>query len=153
MQYPNFKQPFYIHTDASQSGLGAVLAQVDEDKREHVIVYASRSLSKAEQNYSATELECLAVVWAVEHFHQYLGGNHFYLITDHAALKWLRTTKLVGRRARWIMRLEPYNFTIIHRAGRKHNNADSLFRMYEKDGLTEDEQEVNFLDLSTEEEA
>src|SRR6185312_13495489 len=77
----------------------------------------------------------------------------FYLITDHAALKWLRTTKLVGRRARWIMCLDPYNFTIIHRAGRKHNNADSLFRMYEKDGLTEDEQEVNFLDLPTEEEA
>ena len=62
LQYPNFKQPFYVHTDASQSGLGAVLAQLDENKKEHAIVYASRSLNKAEQNYSATELECLAVI-------------------------------------------------------------------------------------------
>jgi len=77
LQYSDFRQPFYIYTDVSQSGLEAVLAQIDKDKREHVIVYASRSLSKAEQNYSATELECLAVVWAVDHFHQYLGEITF----------------------------------------------------------------------------
>ena len=58
--------------------------------------------------------------------------------------------KLVGKRARWIIRLEPYNFSIIHKAGRKYNNADSLSRMYEKDKLLE---EVNFFDLPTEQEA
>ena len=60
------------------------------------------------------------------------------------------TTKLVRKRARWIICLEPYNFSIIYRAGRKYNNADSLSRMYEKDKLLE---EVNFFDLPTEQEA
>jgi RNase H-like domain found in reverse transcriptase len=130
LRYPNFSQPFYLHTDASGTGIGAVLAQ-KENKKEYAVAYASRSLNKAERNYSTTELECLAVIWAVEHFHQYLGTQHFFLITDHSALQWLKTTELKGRRARWILRLESYNFTIKHRAGRKHNNADAMSRMYE----------------------
>jgi hypothetical protein len=130
LRYPNFNQPFYLHTDASGTGLGAVLAQ-KEGKQEYAIAYASRSLTKPERNYSTTEQECLAVIWAVEHFHQYLGTNRFYLVTDHSALQWLKTSELKGRRARWILRLEPYNYTVIHRAGRKHNNADAMSRMYE----------------------
>jgi hypothetical protein len=129
LQYPNFEKPFYLHTDASSTGLGAVLAQKDDDKREYAVAYASRSLSHAERNYSTTEQECLAVIWAVEHFKHYFGTTHFYIVTDHVALKWLRTTELKGRRARWIFRLEPYNFTILHRAGKKHNNADTLSRL------------------------
>ena len=112
MRHPDFKQPFYLHTDTSGSGLGAVLAQKD-GKNEYAIAYASKSLNKAEQNYSATELECLAIVWAVEHFRQYFGTAHFYIITDHSALQWLKTTELKGKRARWILRLEPYNFTVM----------------------------------------
>jgi hypothetical protein len=131
LRYPDFKRPFYLHTDASGTGLGAVLAQRDDDKKEYAVAYASRSLTKPERNYSVTEQECLAVIWAVEHFHQYLGTTQFYLITDHSALQWLRTSELKGRRARWILRLEPYNYTIIHRPGRKHNNADAMSRMYE----------------------
>jgi hypothetical protein len=130
LRYPDFDQPFYLHTDASGTGLGAVLAQ-REGKQEYAIAYASRSLTKPERNYSTTEQECLAVIWAVEHFHQYLGTNQFYLVTDHSALQWLKTSELKGRRARWILRLEPYNYTVIHRAGRKHNNADAMSRMYE----------------------
>jgi RNase H-like domain found in reverse transcriptase/Reverse transcriptase (RNA-dependent DNA polymerase) len=129
LRYPNFKKTFYLHTDASGTGLGAVLAQKDEDNKEYAVAYASRSLNKAERNYSTTEQECLAVIWAVEHFRHYFGTTHFFVVTDHAALKWLGTTELKGRRARWILRLEPYNFTILHRAGRKHNNADSLSRL------------------------
>jgi Reverse transcriptase (RNA-dependent DNA polymerase). len=133
LRYPDFQRPFYLHTDASGTGVGAVLAQRDDQRKEYAIAYASRSLNKAERNYSATELECLAVIWAVEHYHQYLGTNHFYLITDHAALQWLKSTELKGRRARWILRLESYNFTITHRSGRKHNNADAMSRMYDQE--------------------
>ncbi|CAG8634645.1 3519_t:CDS:10, partial [Cetraspora pellucida] len=62
LRYPDFDKTFYLHTDASGTGLGAVLAQKGEKNKEHVISYASRSLSKAERNYSATESECLATV-------------------------------------------------------------------------------------------
>ncbi|CAG8549549.1 18030_t:CDS:2 [Cetraspora pellucida] len=128
LQYPNFDKVFYLHTDALGIRLGAVLAQKGEEKTEHVISYASRSLSRAERNYSTPELECLAVLWAIEHYHQYFRFKPFVVVTDHSALKWLHTSKLKGRRARWILRLQPYNYAIEHRSGRVHSNADALSR-------------------------
>ncbi|CAG8813528.1 1748_t:CDS:2, partial [Gigaspora rosea] len=98
------------------------LAQIDKNKREHVIVYASRSFLKAKQNYSATELKCLAV---------------------------LRTTKLVGRKTKWIRYLEPYNFTIMHRDGRN----TIILTCYQTNKLSEKEFEVNIFDLYTKQKA
>ncbi|CAG8776222.1 11018_t:CDS:2, partial [Cetraspora pellucida] len=72
LRYPEFKERFYLHTDALSTGLGAILAQKDKDNKEYVIAYASRELTRTEQNYLASELECLAVLWAVERFHYYL---------------------------------------------------------------------------------
>ena len=66
--YLDYNKPFILFTDASEKGLGAVLSQKQEDQ-EIVIAYASRSLNKAEQNYPITEQEALAVVWAIEYFH------------------------------------------------------------------------------------
>ena len=118
LQYPDYEELFILFTDASMTGLGAVLAQKKNGK-EVVIAYASRSTNQHEANYSITDLECLAVVWAVQHFQHYL-FNHFTIVTDHSALKWLKTCKIPkGRRGRWILELQQYHFTIEHRAGRR----------------------------------
>ena len=132
LQYPDFEKSFTLFTDASKNGLGAVLSQ-KKDNKECVIAYASRSTNKSEANYGITDLECLAVVWAVQHFQHYL-FNPFTIVTDHSALKWLKTCKIPrGRRARWIMELQQYNFSIEHRAGKANANADALSRMYDQE--------------------
>ena len=129
LSYPDFDKPFIIYTDASGIGLGAVLSQIKDDEKEHVIAYASRSLNPAEKNYSVTDQECLAVVWAIKHFQHYLGLKPFTIITDHIALKWLQTSKMPkGRRARWVMELQQYDFSIKHRPGKLNANADALSR-------------------------
>src|SRR5215208_5888459 len=87
--YPNFSKKFLLFTDRSYMGLGAVLTQLDDQQKKHVVAYASRTLNHAERNYAPTELECLAAVWAMEHFRMYLLHQPFDLITDYAALQWL----------------------------------------------------------------
>ena len=121
-----------LKTDASETGLGVVLAQKNEEEREVAIAYASRSLWPAEKNYPITELKCLAVIWVVEYFHKYLmTGKPFTVITDHSALKGLMTTSKIpkGRRVRWMMELQQYDFKIEHRPGKSNANADALSRM------------------------
>ncbi|GET66927.1 DDE-type integrase/transposase/recombinase [Rhizophagus irregularis DAOM 181602=DAOM 197198] len=102
LQHPNFEKEFILITDASGEGLGAILEQLDENNREIVISYASRSLVNTEKRYPITELECLAVFWGIKYFHKYLFGRKFKVITDHAALKGFISTSKVpkGRRGR-----------------------------------------------------
>src|SRR5436189_4797982 len=105
--YPDFKKEFILSTDASNIALGAVIHQKGDDGLEHVIAYENKTLNKAEQNYSTTELECLTVVWAIEKFDYYLEGNRFKVITDNIALKWLFDKAIrKGRIGRWIARLQ-----------------------------------------------
>jgi transposase InsO family protein len=117
-----------LDTDASKTGLGAVLSQV-QDGQERVIAYFSRVLSSAERNYCVTRLELLAMVKAISHFHVYLYGRKFTLRTDHSSLTWLyRFKEPEGQMCRWLERLQNYDFEIVHRAGVNHGNADGLSR-------------------------
>ena len=133
LAYPDFSPgvgSFILDTDASQQlGLGAVLSQSQQDGTERVIAYASRSLNDHEKNYCTTRLEMLALVTYVDYFRYYLLGRRFRLRTDHHSLTWLMTFKEPqGQVARWLERLQEYNFEVEHRAGRSHGNADAMSR-------------------------
>ncbi|MCP4240224.1 MAG: DDE-type integrase/transposase/recombinase [bacterium] len=133
--YPHLDEPFTVFTDASDLAVGAVLAQFRPDASggkplEHVVEYASKKLSKPERNYTTTEKECLAIVWAVKRYRHYLEGRRFVVVTDHAALKWLFKGDSPSMRIRrWASLLQSMDFEIVHRAGRIHYNADALSRM------------------------
>ena len=118
---PDFSKPFTIQCDASGVALGVVLTQEGEGG-EHPIVYASRVLTAAERNYSTSEKECLAVLWAIKKIRPYNEGYKFRVITDHSALKWLRNLKdPTGRLAYWALEMQQWDFEIIHTKGALHH--------------------------------
>lgn len=105
----DYSKPFVLRTDASSYAIGAVLLQ-GEGKEERPIEYASRLLIPAERNYSTTEREALAVVWAVERFRGYIDGHVVVIGSDHQPLKWLLTLKSPsGRLVRWALKLQCFN--------------------------------------------
>ena len=102
LAYPCFQRDFVLETDASIDGIGAVLGQYQDDKNLHPVSYASRALSQSERNYGITELETLAVVWAVSHFRHFLYGKRVTVFTDHTAVRAvLETPNPTGKHARW----------------------------------------------------
>jgi hypothetical protein len=144
---------FYLFTDASGIGLGVVLAQKDDQGKEKVIAYASRTLNEHEQNYSAQELECLVIIWAVKYFHHFTSLKPFILVTDNAALKWLQTSTVKNRtkRARWLLNLQQYTFQVQHRSGKNNANADALSRInYENDESSDEVIECFTLSIASE---
>lgn len=138
LNLPDITRSFEVTTDASNVGLGAVLSQ---DGR--VVEYASRKLSKAERNYSTTERELLAVVWALEKWRQYLFAQSSVVFTDHRPITFLKTLKEPkGRIARWIVRLQEYDFTLKYKPGSENYVADFLSRLpecLEAEGLADHE--------------
>jgi len=126
---PTDNDEFVLDMDASDFAIGAVLSQRQEGV-ERVIAYASRSLDRRERNYCVTRKELLAVVYFLRYFKQYLLGRLSFIIsTDHAALTWLRRTPdPIGQQARWLEQMEEFSFTIQHRPGSSHGNADAKER-------------------------
>ena len=112
-----------VYTDASDVGLGAVLEQ-----NNCVIAYASRTVTKSEQNYSVIQKEYLAIVYATKQFRHYLLGRQFQIQTDHAPLQLLLAQQMEGLLCRWASALQKYSFTIVHHKGILNANADSLSR-------------------------
>lgn len=129
LQYPDFSKPFVLTTDASNVALGAVLSQgaIGLDRP---ICYASRTLTKTEQNYSTIEKELLAIVWSVRYFRPYLYGKKFQIVTDHKPLTWLFSLKEPNSKlVRWRLKLEEYEYEIVYKKGTKNTNADALSRL------------------------
>ncbi len=100
----DFNKIFILHTNWSALGIGAIFGQLNEEGKEYIIAYASRSNNRAKSNYSSYEGECFAVVWVVIHFRPYLYGTNFTLYTKHQPIKWLMTNdKLIGKLACWAL--------------------------------------------------
>jgi len=130
LQFPDFQKPLILTTDASGYAISYVLGKRDVEGREYVIAYGGRGLRENEKKWSISERECLAVVEGIKHYHVYLAHTSFEVITDHSALKWLKTNKdRQGRLARWSIQLAGYNYTVTYRPGRLNTNADALSRI------------------------
>ena len=129
MAYPTDTGEFLLDTDASDTAIGAVLSQ-QQNEILKTIAYASRSLTKCERRYCVTRKELLTIVNFTQHFWHYLLGRKFRVRSDHQPLRWLfKLRDPSGQVARWLEILSAYDFTVDYRQGKKHNNADGLSRI------------------------
>lgn len=132
LAYPNFEKEFFIHTDASAKGLGAILYQTDDDGVNRVVAYASRSLKPSERNYHSSKLEFLSMKWAVtEKFRPYLAyADNFKVFTDNNPLLFVMgLNKPNATIQRWISELAEFRFSIHYRPGVINKDADALSRL------------------------
>ncbi|CAM9668787.1 unnamed protein product, partial [Heterosigma akashiwo] len=127
-------KPILLQTDASAVALGAVISHYEVDQNgkrtnERPICFSSKGMNKHQLNYSVTEKEGLAVVWATDLYRSMLVGRHFILETDHSALRQLLTTRdPAGRLCRWMLKLQELDMDIFHKKGRDHIPADFMTR-------------------------
>lgn len=132
--HPNISLPFLLYTDASQSCLGSLLAQV-KNGNELVTAYASHTLTAAQQKWATYDQELWVIIWLVKHFKHLLSGSPFKIITDQKPLLSLTKAQVdndpTRRRAHWILELDVFDYTILHRdEGRQHANAAAMSRQY-----------------------
>ena len=129
IQPPDWNVPFEIMCDTSDYAVGAVLGQ-RIGKVSHAIYYASRTLNDAQRNYSTTEKEFLAIVFALEKFRSYFLGTKFIVYSDHAAICYLMMKKEAKPRLmRWILLLSEFDLEVKDKRGTKNHVADHLSRL------------------------
>ena len=128
LAFPTETRQYILDTDASNFGLGRVLSQIQNDV-ERVVAYCSRTLRPSQRRYCTTKREMLAAVAMCIQFRSYLRGAKFTLRMDHKSLVWLHRFKdTKGMMAWWLHALQQFQFSIIHRPGDDHGNADGLSR-------------------------
>ncbi|KAL4297275.1 hypothetical protein GQ457_12G014550 [Hibiscus cannabinus] len=133
VETPDWTLPFELMCDASDYAVGAVLGQ-RKGRIFHPIYYASKTLNDAQVNYTTTEKELLAVIFAFEKFRSYLIGAKVTVYTDHSAIKYLLSNKdAKPRLIRWILLLQEFDVEIIDRKGTENQVADHLSRLENKD--------------------
>lgn len=129
LRLPDFDKTFIVSTDASDTGIGAILAQEHDDGR-YPVVYLSRKLLPREQRFSVVEKECLALVWALNKLNAFLMGREFTVETDHAPLLYLNRAKSEnGRLMRWSLLLSQYRFNVRAVKGSDNHGPDLLSRL------------------------
>ena len=128
LAFPTETGLYVLDTDASNFGLGGVLSQV-QNNQERVVAYCSHALRPSQRCYCTTKREMLAAVAMCIQFRSYLRGARFTLRTDHKSLVWLHCFKdTEGMMSRWLHALQQFQFSIVHRPGKDHGNADGLSR-------------------------
>jgi len=128
--FPSKDGEWILDTDASHTGMGAVLSQV-QNGEERVVEYSSRKFTKSELRYCVTRKELLAVCTFLKQFRHYLLGRKFLVRTDHKALTWLLNwdKPSTSQYCKWRAEIEQFDFSIEHRQGKSHINADFLSRL------------------------
>ena len=127
---PKKDLPYSVDSDASDYQIGAAHFQTHPDAQRKPIGFFSRTLAPAERNYSVSEKDFLAVIWAVQTLRPYFYGEHFIVHTDHASLRWLiNVTDPSGRLIRWRLRLSEFDFKIKYKIGKANSQADALSRL------------------------
>ena len=128
LRLPDFAKEFILQTDACNDGVGGVLFQ-EETGVKHPVAFASKKLLPRERNYSTIEQECLAIVWAIQKFQNFLYGKPFVLEADHQPLQYLGKAQFQnGRLMRLALALQPYRFTIKAVKSSENIGADFLSR-------------------------
>ena len=133
LAYPDFDKEFIIYTDACRTGIGYALHQLQPDESNRPVAFGGRVTTKHEQNYSITELECLALYESLRCFHAYIHGKKVRIMTDHRALQFIREKKQSGspRLQSWIQLIETYCPDIQYISGSQIPHVDAISRCHE----------------------
>ncbi|KXZ41214.1 hypothetical protein GPECTOR_645g759 [Gonium pectorale] len=145
LRAPDFSRHFFVQTDFCKTAVAACLAQKGDDGKEYAVQFASKKLTPAQMCWSSADGEAYAAVWAIKLFRPYLYGEKFTLVTDSMAVRHLKTASaqdLRGKLARYALKLQQYDFDIVHRAGTTNGNVDGLSHDADGDEETDGSKET-----------